>query len=65
MIVMGHRHLYSISQMFGSEHEQNWNYMHPDQYNVLPGKVINSICFSCTPILIYYQFCMVIIVLFA
>ncbi|XP_028793080.1 probable E3 ubiquitin-protein ligase RHG1A isoform X2 [Neltuma alba] len=30
---MGHRHLYSMSQMFGSEQEQNWNYMHTDQHN--------------------------------
>ncbi|KAI9086240.1 hypothetical protein K1719_031694 [Acacia pycnantha] len=39
---MGHRHLYSISQMFGSEHEQNWNYMHPDQQNVQLGRASTS-----------------------
>lgn len=42
MIVMGQRHLYSISQMFGSEQEQNWNYMHADQDYVQPGRASTS-----------------------
>jgi hypothetical protein len=25
---MGHRHLFSTSQMFENEHDQNWNHMH-------------------------------------
>lgn len=31
---MGHRHLYSTSQMFESEQDQNWNAMHTDQHYV-------------------------------
>lgn len=28
---MGHRHLFSTSQMFESEPDQNWNHMHTEQ----------------------------------
>ncbi|KAF7804473.1 putative E3 ubiquitin-protein ligase RHG1A isoform X1 [Senna tora] len=35
---MGHRHLYSTSQMFENEHEQNWNPMHTDQHYVQLGR---------------------------
>lgn len=36
---MGHRHLYSISQMFESEPDQNWNHMHTDQHYVQLGNL--------------------------
>lgn len=29
---MGHRHLFSTSQMFENEHDQNWNHMHSEQH---------------------------------
>ncbi|KAF7818599.1 putative E3 ubiquitin-protein ligase RHG1A isoform X1 [Senna tora] len=35
---MGHRHLYSISQIFESDHDQNWNHMHTDQHYVQLGR---------------------------
>lgn len=28
---MGHRHLFNTSQMFDSDHDQNWNHMQAEQ----------------------------------
>ncbi|KAJ7976979.1 RING/U-box superfamily protein [Quillaja saponaria] len=39
---MGHRHLYSTSQMFESDQEQNWNHMHPDQHYMHLGRASTS-----------------------
>ncbi|KAJ7972423.1 RING finger protein [Quillaja saponaria] len=40
--VMGHRHLYSTSQMFESDHEQNWNHNHTDQHYMHLGRAGTS-----------------------
>ncbi|KAK4272888.1 hypothetical protein QN277_021382 [Acacia crassicarpa] len=39
---MSHRHLYSPSQMFESDHDQNWNSMHTDQQYVHLGRASTS-----------------------
>ncbi|KAI4349171.1 hypothetical protein L6164_009800 [Bauhinia variegata] len=39
---MGHRHIYSTSQLFDSEHDQNWNHMHTDQHYVHLGRTSTS-----------------------
>ncbi|XP_054800814.1 probable E3 ubiquitin-protein ligase ZFP1 isoform X2 [Prosopis cineraria] len=39
---MSHRHLYNTSQMFESDHDQNWNSMHTDQQYVHLGRASTS-----------------------